>query len=67
MARNAGNWDNERYFQVEVADNANNGYVAGEVDMTPLSIADEAKADRAAGRPTVGTRGYADTEAFDRS
>jgi hypothetical protein len=67
MARNAGNWDQDRFTQTEVADNSRNGYVAGEVDMTPGNIADEAKADRAAGRSTVGTRGYADTEAFDRS
>lgn len=40
--------------------------VAIDMDTGPTSIADEAKADRAMGRPTSGTRGYADTEAFDR-
>ena len=36
------------------------------VDTRPMTAEWEAKMDRAAGRPTTGTRGYADTEAFNR-
>lgn len=61
-------WEQERYQQVDTdAENtAAGGKVIGEVDMHPHSLVDEAKHDRAAGRPTSGTRGYADTEAFNR-
>lgn len=64
MARSGGMWDQDRYQQADIANGEASGYVAGEVDTTPSTLADEAKADRAAGRPTSGTRGYADTEAF---
>lgn len=35
------------------------------IDMGPMSVADQAEADAAAGRPTHTTRGWADTEAFE--
>ncbi len=60
-------WEQERYQQAEINHEDTGGQVIGEVDMHPQSLADEAKADRAAGRATNGTRGYADTEAFNRS
>lgn len=52
-------WQN---YPVERADNQ-----GIEID-TPIAvpnIADQAEADRAKGEPTVGTRGYADTKAFE--
>lgn len=60
-------WEQDRYQQGGFDENDPRGAVIGEVDAAPRGLADEAKADRAAGRPTYGTRGYADTEAFDRS
>ena len=52
-------WQN---YKVEEAENRGQ-----QIDL-PLKHADlasEAEADRAAGLPTVGTRGYADTKAFE--
>jgi len=60
-------WEQDRYQQTEINHEDTGGQVIGEVDMHPQSLLDEAKADRAAGRPTHGTRGAVDTEAFNRS
>ncbi len=64
MPRSGGMWDQDRYQQAEIANGDASGYVVGEVDTTPATLAEEARADRAAGRLTSGTRGYSDTEAF---
>lgn len=66
MPRSGGMWDQDRYQQADIANGDASGYVAGEVDATPATLAEEARADRAAGRQTWGTRGWADTEALDR-
>lgn len=36
-----------------------------DIESGPMTLEWEAKRDREAGRPTSGTRGYADTTAFD--
>jgi hypothetical protein len=59
-------WEQDRYVQVDALDGDAGGRVVGEVDARPRGVAAEAEADRAAGLPTFGTRGYADTEAFER-
>lgn len=44
--------------------------VRGQEIDTPVvvsNLADEAETDRAAGRATVGTRGYRDTKAFEQN
>lgn len=58
-------WEQDRYVQMDSENADGNGVVIGEVDAMPRGIAAEAEADRAAGRPTFGTRGYADTKAFE--
>ena len=52
-------WQN---YKVEEAPNQGQ-----QIDMPIVqpNLADEAEADRAAGNATVGTRGYADTKAFE--
>lgn len=54
------NWQN---YPVE---RANQQGTEIDAPITVANLADEAEDDRAAGMPTVGTRGFADTKAFEQ-